>query len=440
MINKNKKPLISIEDVSVIYNENQPNEVRSLENANLKLYHQEYVIIFGPSGCGKSTLLYTMAGLQAPTQGKVIIDEKEIYALKKSDMVDFHRRKIGMVFQAFYLIPSLNVIDNICLPKTASGEPARKRKPYARELLKRFGILNQEKKMPSELSGGQKQRVSIARSISNNPDIILADEPVGNLDSVSSHNVMKILDELNKKDKKTIILVTHDPAHLRYGDRVIYLKDGKIIKEEIVEKKISPTDAKIEEINVSEKISPDLKMLMRAFKDLSLSQVGVLLAPFKAQQLFSHIFLSRTHEQVDRANKNLEELLFDRFSLEEFIDNLDASIDEGGAGWDKRTAVKFANRAKSILVAAKKIDLMKPDLSALGMIRYLADMFQFELNKEQVRRMKDLLILRMKNKISVEEVQEGLDVPFSEGGVGIDKRTSMKIAREVEILLLLNYG
>ena len=221
---------------------------------------------------------------------------------------------------------------------------------------------------------------------------------------------------------------------------MIYLKDGKIIKEEIVEKKISPDDAKIEEINVSEKISPDLKMLMRAFKDLSLSQVGVLLAPFKAQQLFSHIFLSRTHEQVDRANKNLEELLFDRFSLNEFIENLDAGIDEGGAGWDRRTAEKFARRAKSILIASKKIDLMKPDLSALGIIRYLADMFKFELTKEQVRRMKDLFILRMKNKISVEEIQEGLDVPFSEGGVGIDKRTSMKIAREAEILLLLNYG
>lgn len=440
MINKNKDPLISLDNVSVIYNENQPNEVRSLENANLKLYPQEYVIIFGPSGCGKSTLLYTMAGLQAPTQGKVVIDEKEIYALKKNAMVEFHRRKIGMVFQAFYLIPSLNVIDNICLPRTASGEGSRKRKPHAKELLKRFGILNQQKKMPSELSGGQKQRVSIARSISNDPDIILADEPVGNLDSVSSHNVMKILDELNKKDKKMIILVTHDPSHLRYGDRVIYLKDGKIIKEEIVEKKISPTDAKIEEINVSEKISPDLKMLMRAFKDLSLSQVGVLLAPFKAQQLFSHIFLSRTHEQVDRANKNLEELLFDRFSLNEFIENLDAGIDEGGAGWDRRTAQKFALRAKSILVAAKKIDLMKPDLSALEMIRYLAEMFKFELTKEQVRRMKDLFILRMQNKISVEEIQEGVDIPFSEGGVGLDKRTSMKIAREVEILLLLNYG
>lgn len=440
MLNRDKKPQIVIQDLSVIYNKGQSNEVRSLVNANLKLYPQEYVIIFGPSGCGKSTLLYTIAGLQKPTKGHIEIDNSPIYELEKKEMVEFHRRKIGMVFQAFYLIPSLNVTDNICLPKTASSATTKERKETSQALLKRFGILNQGKKMPGELSGGQKQRVSIARALSNNPDIILADEPVGNLDSVSSHNVMKLLDELNKKDKKTIILVTHDPAHLRYGDRVIYLKDGKIIKEEIVEKKISPKDAQIEEINVSEKISPDLKMLMRAFKDLSLSQVGVLMAPFKAQQLFSHISLSKTHEQINRASKNIEELLFDRFSIDEFVKLLDAPIEEGGAGWDQRTAQRFAERAYTIVRQAKKIDLMKPDASAFSVLRCLVKTFHLKLSEEQLIRLKTLFILRLKNKISFEEVQKGMDYSVAEGGVGIDKRTSMKLAREVEILLLLNYG
>ncbi len=440
MLNKTKKPQIILENVSVVYNQGQSNEVRSLENANLKLYPQEYVIIFGPSGCGKSTLLYSIAGLQKPTQGKVTIESSEIYALNKKDMVVFHRKKIGLIFQAFYLIASLDVMDNICLPKTASGESLRKRKKFAKVLLERFGILNQERKMPGELSGGQKQRVSIARALANDPDIILADEPVGNLDSVSSHNVMQILEELNRKDKKTIILVTHDPSHLKYGDRVIYLKDGKIIKEEIIKKKLSAKDAKIQEISVDEKIPQDLKMLIRAFRDLSSSQANVLLIPFKAQQLFSHILLTKTHEHIDRANKNLEELLFDRCSADEFIENLDADLEEGGAGWDRRMAEKFAMRAETILKQVKRIDLMKPEESSSGIVYYLAKTFGLKLTNKQIRRLNDLLLLRLKNRISIKEVQKGIDIPFSGGGVGLDKRTSMKIAQEVEILLLLNYG
>ncbi|MEA1925882.1 MAG: ABC transporter ATP-binding protein [Patescibacteria group bacterium] len=440
MLNRNKKSQIILENVSVVYNQGQSNEVRSLENVYLKLYPQEYVIIFGPSGCGKSTLLYSIAGLQKPTQGKVVIDDNEIYALDKKDMVAFHRKKIGLIFQAFYLIVSLNVIDNICLPRTASGENTRKRKKFAKTLLERFGILNQERKMPGELSGGQKQRVSIARALANNPDIILADEPVGNLDSVSSHNVMQILEELNQKDKKTVILVTHDPSHLKYGDRVIYLKDGKIIKEEIIKKKLSVKDVKIEEISVSEKIPQDLKMLIRAFRDLSLSQTNILLVPFKAQQLFSHVILTKTHEHIDRANKNLEELLFDRCSTKEFIENLDADLEKGGAGWDKRMAEKFAMRVETILKQAKQIDLMKPKESSSGIVYYLAKTFGLKLTNEQIMRFNDLLVLRLKNKLSIKEIQKGIDISFSDGGVGLDKRISMKISQEVEMLLLLNYG
>lgn len=440
MPDQNKKPLITLEDVSVIYNQDQDNEVRSLENANLKLYPEEYIIIFGPSGCGKSTLLYTISGLQKPTKGKVVIENSEIYALPKHKMVEIHRRKIGMIFQAFYLIPSLNVTDNISLPKTAGGEKTKERKKATRILLKRFGILNQEKKMPSELSGGQKQRVSIARSLANDPDIILADEPVGNLDSVSSHNVMKILDELNKKDKKTVILVTHDPSHLRYGDRIIHLKDGKIIKEEIVKKRISPKDLKTQEIDVTEKIPPDLKMLMRAFKDFSPSQIGILLAPFKAQQLFTHIYLSKTHEQVDRTTKNLESLLLKRFENSEFIENLDANLDEGGAGWDKRDAKNFALQATQILKVSRKIDLIKPKTSSQTIAHHLSSIFKLKLSKEQKRRLLKLLILRLKNKVSIEEVVQGLDISLSKGGIGLDKRTSKKLSQEIEILLLLNYG
>ncbi|MEA2007325.1 MAG: ABC transporter ATP-binding protein [Patescibacteria group bacterium] len=440
MLDKTKKPQIVLEKTSVVYNQGQSNEVRSLENANLKLYPQEYVIIFGPSGCGKSTLLYTIAGLQKPTSGTVSIDNSEIYSLKKSDMVEFHRRKIGMIFQAFYLIPSLNVVDNVCLPKTASGDSSKDRKIVSETLLKRFGILNQAKKMPSELSGGQKQRVSIARSLANNPDIILADEPVGNLDSVSSHNVMKILQELNEKDKKTIILVTHDPAHLRYGDRVIYIKDGKIIKEEIVKKKISPDDELQKEIEVKEKISPDLKMLMRAFKDLTLSQIGVLMAPFKAQQLLSHILLSMTFEQMDKTTKALEEIFYSRKNFDELAKMLDNSLERGGAGWDKRLAQSFTNEVRQIVSQGRQIDFDNVIESTNKLFTYLSAKFRLGLTPKQKERLRDIINERLKNKYSVEKVILMIDMPIKNGGAGLDKRTAKKISRELEILLLVRYG
>lgn len=440
MIDKTQGPLIKVEDVDVIYNEGESNEVRSLLDVNLKLYPQEYVIIFGPSGCGKSTLLYTLAGLQKPSKGKVLIGAQDVYGLNEKEKVDFHRRKIGLIFQAFYLIPSLNVLDNVCLPKTAAGAHIKKRKEGAQILLNRFGIANQARKMPGELSGGQKQRVSIARSLANNPDIILADEPVGNLDSISKHNVMKILDDLNKKDKKMIILVTHDASHLRYGDRILYLRDGKIVKEEIVKNKQNPEEQMPEEIDTAEKLAPDLKMLMRAFQDLSLSQIGVLLAPFKAQQLFSHIMLSKTYEQIDRTNKGLEDLLLSKVSYDEFVKRLDAGLADEGAGWDKRNAEKFGKHAMALITTKRKVDQKKPDESAKAILDHLVEHFSLKMSPEQGKRAKILLSLRIKNKISIAEIQKGLDLPLRSGGAGFDKRTAKKMAREIEIVLLLNYG
>ena len=337
---------IKIKDLSVLYNEGKSNEVRALENINLEIFPQEYLIIFGPSGCGKSTLLYSISGLQKPTYGKVEIDGQDINAMSKLEKAEFHRRKIGMIFQAFYLVDSLSVMDNVCLPKVFTGDRDEDRKEAGRKLLERFGIHQQADKFSSELSGGQKQRTSIARSLINNPEIIFADEPVGNLDSKSSFNVMSILSELNEKDKKTIILVTHDPAHLAYGDRVVHMKDGKIIKiEEILDKKtpefkgegwemirkepgeeiVKVKKGEGEEIyKITRKdgeeiirlkkgegwelvkrgiVSPEIAMLMRAFQNFSVSQLGALFIPYKAEELFAHIMFHMPEESIDVVKK-----------------------------------------------------------------------------------------------------------------------------------------
>ncbi len=436
-----KKQKIEIENLSVIYNLGQSNEVRSLENVNLEIYPQEYVIIFGPSGCGKSTLLYSISGLQRPTYGTIKVDGEDINKISKKDQVEFHRRKIGMIFQAFYLIPSLNIIDNVCLPKIFTGDSQKERREAAMKLLHRFGIAEQANKFPSELSGGQKQRVAIARSLINNPDIILADEPVGNLDSTSSHNVMMILKELNEIDKKTIILVTHDPNHLVYGDKIVHMKDGKIIKIEIIEKKKSLKEKKEKEkVEVKEIIPLDLKLLTEAFRNLSVSQSGVLLIPFKAKQIFSHVLHNMSEEQMEVAQKKIEEVMYSRLKPEELERELDLDLEKGGAGWDRRTAKKFAERVRKILDQAERIDFSKPEITALRLSQYLEKISETQFNDEQRKRLALLVRARLQNKVSVLEFLNQADLNFAEGGIGLNKKTAQKIARELELLLLLRYS
>jgi len=231
---------IRVQNLSVIYNQGKQNEVRSLQEADFTIYPGEYVIFFGPSGCGKSTLLYSVASLQSPTIGDVSVGEKSISMMTKKEKYAYRRMGVGMVFQAFYLISSMNVLDNVCLPRVFLNEDKRVRREAGRQLLRRFGIEGQADKYPGQLSGGQKQRVAIARALVNNPEFILADEPVGNLDSESAQTVLGILKELNERDKKTIILVTHDPNHLAYGDRIFHMKDGRVLREEIRKDKRPP--------------------------------------------------------------------------------------------------------------------------------------------------------------------------------------------------------
>ncbi|KKQ14717.1 MAG: ABC transporter, ATP-binding protein, partial [Candidatus Moranbacteria bacterium GW2011_GWE1_36_7] len=310
------EPCIKVDQLRVIYNKGKSNEVRSLDGVSVEIYPEEYIIIYGPSGCGKSTLLYGISGLQAPTYGDVIVQGKNLAQMTKREKVEFHQTRIGMVFQAFYLIETLTVLDNVCLPKVFRGESLKERREKAMELLRRFGISEQADKFPAQLSGGQKQRVSIARALVNNPEIILADEPVGNLDSESAQNVLDIFREINGIDKKTLIMVTHNPEHLVYADRIIHMKDGKKVSEEVNHDK-RPAEALRKDVaETPEEISSELKLLMRTFKNLSLQQVGVLLVPFKAKQMLSHIISELNEEQIGAAENLLKEFLFKNIDSE----------------------------------------------------------------------------------------------------------------------------
>lgn len=206
-------------------------EVNALRGMNFKVKRNEFVSIMGPSGSGKSTAVNMVGCLDIPTKGDVYLDGKNIAHLPESTLAQIRGRKIGFVFQTFNLIPTLSAKENIILPMIFQGIPADKREKRAEKLLRLVQLEDRMNHRPTELSGGEQQRVAIARSLANDPDVILADEPTGNLDSKTGKMVMEFLKNLNKKEGKTIVMVTHDFELAKHADRIVYLKDGVIIKQ-----------------------------------------------------------------------------------------------------------------------------------------------------------------------------------------------------------------
>lgn len=433
------EPCIKVDQLRVIYNKGKSNEVRSLDGVSVEVYPQEYIIIYGPSGCGKSTLLYGISGLQAPTYGDVVVQGKNLAQMTKKEKVEFHQTSIGMVFQAFYLIETLTVLDNVCLPKVFRGESLKERREKAMELLRRFGISEQADKFPAQLSGGQKQRVSIARALVNNPEIILADEPVGNLDSESAQNVLDIFKEINDVDKKTFIMVTHNPEHLVYADRIIHMKDGKKVSEEINHDKRPMEAIKKEMAETPEEISGELRLLMRTFKNLSLQQVGVLLIPFKAKQMLSHIMSELNEEQINSAENLLKEFLFKNIDGVGLFEKLDLDFDQGGAGWNKLRAMSFTERAKRIML---QTELLNSDQGAniAEFSDYLKDVCHLHIEDDVMLRFRAFIKLRVENKIDRFGLQQRLDAPKKLGGVGLYRSSAEKVVREIELVMLLKYS
>ena len=199
----------------------------AVENVNLDVEKGEFVSIMGPSGCGKSTLLNIMGLLDAPSSGKIEINGTSVENMKDKELAAFRNKTLGFVFQSFHLINSLNVIDNVELPLLYRKMPAKERTRLAKEVLERVGLSHRMRHMPTQLSGGQCQRVAIARAIVGNPEIILADEPTGNLDSKMGAEVMELLHKLNKEDGRTIVMVTHNEEQAKQTSRTIRFFDGR---------------------------------------------------------------------------------------------------------------------------------------------------------------------------------------------------------------------
>lgn len=221
--------ILKVENLSKIYGKGETS-VKAIDNISFSVEEGEFVAIIGPSGSGKSTMLHILGGVDRPTSGKVYIKGEDIYSLDNNDLAIFRRRNVGLIYQFYNLIPILNVEENISLPVLLDGKKVDEKR--LKEIIKNLGLEERIKHLPNELSGGQQQRVSIGRSLMNDPAIILADEPTGNLDSKNSKEILELLKASNRTYHQTLIMITHDANIAKEADRVIRIEDGKIFSDE----------------------------------------------------------------------------------------------------------------------------------------------------------------------------------------------------------------
>ncbi|MEK6967838.1 MAG: ABC transporter ATP-binding protein [Nanoarchaeota archaeon] len=227
-----KESIVKIEKVWKTYTIGE-NKVHALRGLDLEIKKGEFVAIQGPSGSGKSTAMNMIGALDTPSKGSVFLDGHNIASLSESELAQIRGKKIGFIFQQFNLIPSLSALENVTLPLIFQGVPSEERKEKARETLELVGLGDRMDHRPTQLSGGQQQRVAIARALAGNPEMVLADEPTGNLDSKTGDTVLSFLENLHEKKGKTIVMVTHDTNVAKAADRVEFLKDGAIIKSQV---------------------------------------------------------------------------------------------------------------------------------------------------------------------------------------------------------------
>ena len=223
--------IMRVENLTKVYGKGE-NEVRALDGVSFSVEKGEFVAVIGPSGSGKSTLLHILGGVDRPTDGKVFMDGKDVYAQNEEQLAIFRRRQVGLIYQFYNLIPVLNVTENITLPVLMDGQKVNQNR--LAELMTTLNLTGRENHLPNQLSGGQQQRVSIGRALMNAPAVVLADEPTGNLDSKSSREIVEWLKVSNEKYGQTLIVITHDESIALQADRILSIEDGKITRDEVI--------------------------------------------------------------------------------------------------------------------------------------------------------------------------------------------------------------
>ena len=428
------EPLITAKDLTIVYNLGKSNEFYAIKGANFEIYPQEFIIFFGPSGCGKSTILYCLLGALPLSSGQLLAKGENPYTLSPKKLVDYQQNTVGIIYQAFNLIPSLTVLDNISLPQIFAEVPANVREERSMALLKRFGIDSQARKLPLLLSGGQQQRVAVSRSLINNPEIVLADEPVGNLDAVSRAAVMNTLLEINKQDKKTVILVTHDARHLPYAHRVYYLKDG-VIDREVV----NPERPQIKKVEMGKTtVVTEIEKLARIYPYLTPEELRI-------KSVVNYLIEDLNFEQIEKLEKTVQTMMEGKMDEESFYKTLTVSFEEGGVGLSSSIAEKMVEKIKNVIAESRNIaryrrhlqDEYYPKKKTLlyGLRTALLDQYEGDVNLTQLRRLDEAIAERIAGKIQKEEFQKRLNLSLDKGGIGFSFRASRNFTRHLEKLI-----
>lgn len=426
-------------NVELTYNDGKPNAFRALQGINLEIKKNSFVIIFGPSGCGKSSLLNVISGLEKPDKGEVFVSGNNLVKMSQADHVKFHRDTIGMVFQSYNLITTLSVLDNVAIPQIFTSNRKSAREEKALSLLERFGIRPQADKLPSELSGGQQQRIGIARAIINDQPIILADEPVGNLDSKSANNVMQIMSELNKDENKTIVMVSHNPENIIWGDHIIYMKDGRIIKEDI--KNALGETMKIRKDEEDE--FTKLEAMLRNFEGLSREQIKVLVTPMKSEILTRAVIIDMDEKQIEGLEETIRRRILNTITPGEFFEKLDKTDADGGIDMDIRTAHRIAKKVEDVIALAHIVNdkyLEDDDYKSRAVLKYLLTQDNIKVAPNQVEKLKELIINRITMRIDRSVFRDLLDKPIIDNGAGFNRKTAKKIAKTLDMILMIGYG
>jgi putative ABC transport system ATP-binding protein len=427
-------PIIKVKELQIVYNIGKSNEYHALRGESLDIFPEEYIILFGPSGCGKSTLLYAILGVLEPTGGELLVKGENVYAYDTKRLVKFLQATIGIIYQSFNLIPSLTVLDNIALPLIFSEIPPAERERRAMQLLRRFGVDKQAHKLSTNLSGGQQQRIAVARSLINDPEILLADEPVGNLDAISSDEVMGTLEQVNMRDKKTIILVTHDAKFLPYAHRVYFMKDGGMEREVI-----NPEKRQIRAVKPGTTILTEVEKLARVYPYVTIDDL-------KVKSILNYLTQDLSFEQLDKLEKLVVMVIEGKIETTTFERVLTAPTPKGGVDIHPETAQRMRGKIENILEQGRQIRQYRTRLQEkffsdkqkerlIRLRRELLDEFGKDVSPSQVAWLDEHIQSRVGGFITMEEFRDWLTLPPDRRGAGFGAEDARFISRYVEKLV-----
>lgn len=428
------KPLIVCRDLSIIYNKGKSNEFKALQGVNTDIFEGEYIILFGASGSGKSTLMYAIQGSLPPGEGTLLIRGDDIYSYPPSERVYFQRYVMGIIFQSFNLIGSLSVLDNVALPMIFCNADKTTRERRAQSLLDRFGVGMVSHKIPAMLSGGQQQRVSVSRSMVNDPKILLADEPTGNLDSVSTQQVMDKIDEINTFDRRTIIMVSHNAAHLSYAHRVYYLKDGLVVREVV-----NPQRKQIKPVREGETIVTELEQLARLFPYDSVETLRV-------KSMVNFLTQDYTYRQLVRLEHAVSLFIKGMIDKAHFIKSLVVPYERGGVEVPEKTAREMAHKIGLLINQSDDIRRFRAKKEndniffsqhhlAERLREHLLQVYRMKLNKEQEEHLVEMIADRVTGVIDEEHFNERLMQSIRAGGLGFSEVEADEMTRYFEKII-----